>query len=113
RGAKAAIELNPSDPIPNAVAGDALVELGDYDEAARAYARLAGLQGLKRPDPRLAWLSFLQGDAAGAVAGMRQAVTRAARTNPSAPRPSLRAWAARGRPPSSIRSSSTAPGWAR
>jgi tetratricopeptide (TPR) repeat protein len=82
RDARAAIELNPSDPIPNAVAGDALVELGDYDEAARAYARLAGLQGLKRPDPRLAWLSFLQGDAAGAVAGMRQAVTRATRTNP-------------------------------
>jgi tetratricopeptide (TPR) repeat protein len=81
RGARAAIELNPTDPIPNAVAGDALVELGDYDEAARAYARLAGLQGLKRPDPRLAWFSFLQGDAAGAVAGMRQAVTRAAAAN--------------------------------
>jgi tetratricopeptide (TPR) repeat protein len=82
RGARAAIELNPIDPVPNAVAGDALLELGDYDEAAGAYARLAGLQGLKRPDPRLAWLSFLQGDAAGAVASMRQSVTRAAGANP-------------------------------
>jgi tetratricopeptide (TPR) repeat protein len=78
RGARAASELNPADPIPNALAGDALLELGDYDEATRAYARLAALQGLRRPDPRLAWLSFLQGDAAGAVAVMRQTLTRAA-----------------------------------
>ncbi|HET7342917.1 MAG TPA: hypothetical protein VFL90_15740, partial [Methylomirabilota bacterium] len=28
RGAQAAIELNPGDPIPNAVAGDALLEMG-------------------------------------------------------------------------------------
>jgi tetratricopeptide (TPR) repeat protein len=78
RGAQAAIELNPGDPIPNAVAGDALLEMGNYDEAAQAYARLAALQGLRRPDARMAWLKFLQGDAANAVADMRQAVTHTA-----------------------------------
>ncbi|HET7342188.1 MAG TPA: tetratricopeptide repeat protein, partial [Methylomirabilota bacterium] len=83
RGAQAAMELNPGDPIPNAVAGDALLEMGKYDEAAQAYARLAALQGLRRPDARMAWLKFLQGDAVGAVADMRQAVTHIARRNPS------------------------------
>lgn len=81
RGAQAAIELNPGDPIPHALAGDALLEQGNYDDATVAYARLAALQGLRRPDPRLAWLTFLQGDTAGAVAGTRQAVTRAAAAN--------------------------------
>src|SRR5204862_2746112 len=37
RRAQAALELNPAELTPNAVAGDALAELGDYDEAARAY----------------------------------------------------------------------------
>ena len=61
--AQAALELNPSELTPNAVAGDALAELGDYDEAARAYGRLAALEGPRRPDSRVAWLRFLQGDA--------------------------------------------------
>jgi tetratricopeptide (TPR) repeat protein len=81
RGAQAAIALNPGDPIAHALAGDALLELGNYDEATQAYGRLAALQGLRRPDPRLAWLKFLQGDIAGAVAGTRQVVTRAAAAN--------------------------------
>jgi len=83
RRAQAALELNPAEPTPNAVAGDALVELGDYDEAARAYARLASLEGPRRPDSRVAWLKFLRGDASGAVADMRVAVARAAGASPA------------------------------
>jgi tetratricopeptide (TPR) repeat protein len=80
--ARTALDLNPSDAGPQAVAGDALLELGDYDEAARAYARLASLTGPRHPASRLAWLKFLQGDPAGAVAGMRDAVARATAASP-------------------------------
>lgn len=80
--ARRAVDLDPGDATPNAVAGDALLELGEYDEAARAYARLQGLDGPRRPDARLAYLQFLQGDTAGAVARMRQAAEAARRSDP-------------------------------
>ena len=80
--ARTALDLNPADAAPQAVAGDALLELGDYDEAARTYARLASLTGPRNPAGRLAWLRFLQGDPASAVAGMRQAVATATAANP-------------------------------
>ena len=80
--ARHALEADPSDATPHAVAGDALVELGDYDGAAQTYARMAGLDGPRRPDSRLAWLAFLRGDPAAAVAGMRRAVAVARAANP-------------------------------
>jgi len=80
--ARAALDLNPADLTPQAVAGDALVELGDYEEAARAYARLAPLTGPRHPTSRLAWLRFLQGDPPGAVALMRSAAATATTANP-------------------------------
>jgi tetratricopeptide (TPR) repeat protein len=75
--AREALDLNPGEQTPQAVAGDALIELGDYAEGGRAYARLAGLPGPRRPDSRVAHLKFLQGDTAGAIAAMREAVARA------------------------------------
>src|SRR5262245_61840863 len=77
-----ALELDPSEQTPQAIAGDALIELGDYDEAGRAYARLAGLDGPRRPDARVAYLKFLRGDTPGAIASMREAVARSASAMP-------------------------------
>src|SRR2546429_533508 len=43
--AQQALQLGGADVSPHAIAGDALVELGDYDGASRAYSRLLGLTG--------------------------------------------------------------------
>ncbi|HZF04604.1 MAG TPA: tetratricopeptide repeat protein [Patescibacteria group bacterium] len=80
--ARAALDLNPDDGAPQAVAGDALVELGEYDQAAQAYARLATREGPRGPDSRVAYLKFLRGDLRGAIASMRQAVAVTAASNP-------------------------------
>ena len=79
---RAALDQDPSEQTPQAIAGDALIELGDYDEAGRAYARLAGLDGPTRPDARVAYLKFLRGDTPGAIASMREAVARTAAAVP-------------------------------
>lgn len=85
--AQRAIELGAPDPAPHAIAGDAYVELGEYAEARRAYARLEGTAGARAPHARLAYLRFLHGDADGAIADMRRAL---AATSGSAGEP--RAW---------------------
>jgi len=56
------------------VIGDAYVELGDYDRAESAYARLLGLTGPAHPHSRLAYLRFLRGDPPAAIAEMQRAV---------------------------------------
>jgi tetratricopeptide (TPR) repeat protein len=80
---RTALDQDPSEQTPQAIAGDALLELGDYDEAGRAYARLAGLDGPRRPDARVAYLKFLRGDTPGAIASMRDAVARFAAAVPA------------------------------
>jgi len=80
--ARQALDLDPSEATPHAVAGDALIELGEYDTAAQAYARLAGREGPRSADSRLAHLRFLQGDTAGAIATMRRAVDVGRAANP-------------------------------
>jgi len=62
------------DPSAYAVAGDAYLELGDAEKAARAYDRLRDLPGPRHPHSRLAALQFLRGDVRGAIAQMEQAV---------------------------------------
>jgi len=79
---RTALDQDPSEQTPQAIAGDALIELGEYDEAGRAYARLAGLDGPRRPDARVAYLKFLRSDTPGAIAGMREAVARWAAAMP-------------------------------
>ena len=72
--AQRAIELGAPDPSPHAIAGDAYIELGEYAEARRAYARLEGATGLRAPHARISYLRFLHGDADGAIAEMRRAL---------------------------------------
>ena len=79
---RAALDQDPSEQSPQAIAGDALIELGEYDEAGRAYARLSGQEGPRRPDARVAYLKFLRGDTPGALASMREAVARSAAATP-------------------------------
>jgi tetratricopeptide (TPR) repeat protein len=84
--AQRAIDLGAADPAPHAIAGDAYIELGDYAEARRAYARLESATGARASHTRLAYLRFLNGDGDGAIADMRRALaaTRGATGEPRA-----------------------------
>jgi len=75
--AEKARALDPGGLAPYAIVGDAHVELGEYDEAARAYAKLQELSGPLHPHSRLAHLKFLMGDRDGALAYARNAVASA------------------------------------
>ena len=88
--ARQASDLDPSEPTTHAIAGDALIELGEYEQAAQAYGRIARLDGPQGPDSRLAYLKFLNGDSRGAIAGMQRAV---ALVSSSAPLGEPTAWA--------------------
>lgn len=72
--AQRAIDLGAADAAPHAIAGDAYIELGEYGEARRAYARLDGMRGPRGPHTRLAYLRFLHGDVDGAIADVRRAL---------------------------------------
>ncbi|MGH3851342.1 MAG: tetratricopeptide repeat protein, partial [Pseudonocardiaceae bacterium] len=65
-----AIQSAPEDPVVLAAWGDALLELGRYDEAFDAYQKLVNL----RPDvasyARVSYARELQGDFDGAIAAM-------------------------------------------
>jgi tetratricopeptide (TPR) repeat protein len=78
------------DPSAQAVVGDAHLELGDIEQAARAYDRLRDLAGPRHPHGRLAALQFLRGDVRGSIEHMQEAV-RASRSG-GAPREHV-AWA--------------------
>jgi tetratricopeptide (TPR) repeat protein len=80
--ARQAGDLDPGEPTPHAIAGDALVELGEYEQAAQAYARIAGLDGPQGADSRLAYLTFLKGDSRGAITGMQRAVALVSSASP-------------------------------
>jgi tetratricopeptide (TPR) repeat protein len=81
--AHAALALGSGDPSPWAIVGDALTDLGEYEGAAEAYARLRDplhaedeSSGLAyERNSRMAYLHFLKGDASGAVQLMRAAIT--------------------------------------
>lgn len=72
--AERALALGSGDLYPHAIVGDAYVELGEYDRATEAYAKLLELSGPLHPHSRLAYLQFLKGDPAAAVTHMRRAV---------------------------------------
>jgi len=83
--AQDALALGAGDPSPWAIVGDALTDMGEYDRAADAYARVRDpLQnGNETPgvayerDSRVAYLRFLRGDAQGAIKLMRDAIAAA------------------------------------
>jgi tetratricopeptide (TPR) repeat protein len=79
-------ELEPEKSYPYQILGDALLELGEYDQAKTAYGKMVGLggiQGLTRVaiEERLSRLSALRGDMAAArqhlLAALRQALALA------------------------------------
>src|SRR5215813_2003912 len=67
--------LAPDDPWNWGALGDALMELGEYDQAAEAYQKMISL----RPDlasyNRASYFRFVSGDTAGAIAVMKQAIS--------------------------------------
>jgi tetratricopeptide (TPR) repeat protein len=68
------IQIEPADPWNWGTLGDALIEIGDYEEAASAYQKMVAL----RPDlasyNRAAHYRFLFGDVSGAIDIMRKAI---------------------------------------
>ena len=89
--AQRALGYGLGDPAPWAIVGDAYADLGEYDKAAEAYAKLvpaeqiSGDQNARRPlvyerDARMSFLHFIDGDTQGAILLMQGAV-RIAETN--------------------------------
>lgn len=83
--AEDALALGFGDPSPWAIVGDALTDMGRYDEAQAAYSKLRNLNGPSNQvngicyehDSRLAYLRFISGDAQGAIQLMRTAIQTA------------------------------------
>src|ERR1017187_2319180 len=76
----------PSDPQNWGTLGDALVELGRYSDAEKAYTKMAAIKVSLFSLNRLAYYKFVTGDATAALSAMRQAVEA------GAPYPENKAW---------------------
>jgi tetratricopeptide (TPR) repeat protein len=80
--AQEALALGSGDPSPWAIVGDALTDMGQYERAEDAYARLRDplrpedeSNGLAyERNSRMAYMRFLKGDASGAIQLMRAAI---------------------------------------
>jgi tetratricopeptide (TPR) repeat protein len=72
-----AVSLSPSTAAGHGVVGDALVELGRYDAAFRAFDDLARLKPGLAAYARVSYARELRGDWSGALAAMRLAGTAA------------------------------------
>jgi tetratricopeptide (TPR) repeat protein len=70
--------LLPGSSRPYGVVGDALVELGRYDEAFSAFDKMVSLRPSLASYARVAYARELMGDRAGAAAAMRLALDAAA-----------------------------------
>jgi tetratricopeptide (TPR) repeat protein len=79
------VELEPAKRYPFEILGDAVLELGDYDQAAAAYKKM---EALGDPDintqTRLARLDLIRGDTAAARAKLESAVEMARAIGPAA-----------------------------
>jgi tetratricopeptide (TPR) repeat protein len=67
-------KFEPSDPGNWGNLGDAFMELGEYEQAGNAYARMVALGANLGSYNRVAYFRFVTGDAEGAIALMKQAV---------------------------------------
>jgi tetratricopeptide (TPR) repeat protein len=72
--AKRALEIDPADGGAHGVLGDALLELGRYDEAEAAYVRMVQIRRDLASLSRRSGLKTLRGDPAGSMADLEQAV---------------------------------------
>lgn len=82
RAAREALAQAPADAMSHGVLGDALVELGDYDGAERAFDRMMELRPGTAAYARVAYLRELRGDPDGALEALRLAARSA---SPNAP----------------------------
>ena len=79
--AQKALSLGTGDVTPFAIVGDAYADMGEYDKAAAAYARLTPRNMALAPraayarDSRLSYLKFISGDTSTAISLMKAAVT--------------------------------------
>jgi tetratricopeptide (TPR) repeat protein len=78
--AQRALALGSGDVSSFAIVGDAYADMGEYDKAAQAYARLTPRDMTLSPrasyarDSRISYLKFVAGDTPGAIALMKVAV---------------------------------------
>ena len=82
--ARAALVNNPSDPVANAILGDALLELGRSGEAAAVYDELSTVAGGPTLDIRRARLAYVNGHPAEALSFARKALQGVAGDSTSA-----------------------------
>lgn len=75
--ARRMIELDANDAQNWGTLGDALMEMGQYDEARKAFDRLRTLKPGMHSSHRLGWYFFVTGDAAKALDYLREAVATA------------------------------------
>ena len=79
--AQKALSLGTGDVSPFAIVGDAYADMGEYDKAAAAYARLTPRDMTLAPraayarDTRLSYLKFIYGDTHSAISLMKTAIT--------------------------------------
>ena len=72
--AQQALRLDPDDPDIQGALGDALVELGRYDEARSAFQRMLDARPDLNAYVRIAYVRELYGDSVGAIEAMKLAV---------------------------------------
>jgi tetratricopeptide (TPR) repeat protein len=80
--AQRALAAGSGDPSPWAIAGDALADVGEYDQAADAYSKLTTSFGSEderqaiayQRESRTSYLRFIAGDTPGAIQRMKKAL---------------------------------------
>jgi tetratricopeptide (TPR) repeat protein len=72
--AEKAVKLKPEDSYAYGILGDAYIELGDYDEAEKAYEKMLSLSPGFYSYSRLSYIKELRGDTEGAVQAMQKAI---------------------------------------
>lgn len=75
--AEKGLSINPSSPVLYGVSSDALVQLGRYDEADAAVAKMASIRPDTASYARQSYLRELRGDVEGARRAMRDALALA------------------------------------
>ena len=72
--AQKALEYGDPDLLSYGVLGDVYVEIGEYEKAEDAYAKLLGVRGARYPHSGLSRLRFLRGDPQGAIREMQRGI---------------------------------------